>query len=245
MMLAKDPEQRPSTNEMSETLTYIHSCFEEGRIEELTYIEKTNPTKHLSQDEEQKKTQDIARAAEKINGGKSKTLKSHPSLKKKKSTKFRKKKKAVFAGPVFDIFLKYTIPIAVSVILYFTAGFVYSMIEEKPPEFDFKGMKSSVECSSCGNLEIKNVIDITKCKCSKCGGQEWFAYTCNNCNKIFPWDEDKIAAEEEKLEKAGADDTEYDSLYVCPYCKSADIVPLPWEHLAHNQNSQQTSSKKD
>jgi len=245
MMLAKDPEQRPSVSEVFETLTYIHSCFEKGCIEELTYIEKTNPTKHLSPEKEQKKTKDIARAAEKINVEKNPIIKGHTSIKKKKIKRFKKKHTTIFAGPVVDIALKYVIPIVVSVVLYFTAGFVYSMIQEKPPEFDFKGIKSAIECSSCGNLEIKSVIDITNCKCNKCGKQEWFAYTCNKCNKIFPWDEEKIAEEEAELEKSGADDSEYDSLYVCPYCKSADISPLPWEQLEHNEKLPKKTLKKD
>jgi len=247
MMLAKDLEQRPSTIEIDETLSYIHSCFQNGRIEELTYIEKTDPTQQQTPELEEKKTQDIERAASKIKA-KNKTLinnKSSVKTKKKRVQHIKKTKKPILESiPLLGEFLKFFIPLSVGIILYFAAGFVYSMIEKKPPEFDFKGLKSAVECSNCGNIDIKEVINIKQCKCPKCGGQEWFAYTCGNCHKIFPWDEDEIVKEEEKLEQAGADDAMFEDLYVCPYCKSADIYVLPWEQATHKEHGQRTLKER-
>ena len=228
MMLSKVPEQRPTPLDLKETLTYIQNCFETGDVDSLTYIEKTNLTKTLQPEEIEKQTQNIAHAVENLNNQKtsSLTLKNIKSKKKKvKKARQKRKKKPIIIPSLYKIL----IPIFIATMLYLALIFAQKLMEGEKEKFNFKGIKSALECANCGNLEIKEVIDITEDKCPKCGGQEWFAYICNNCEKIFPWDEDKLDQKAEELEKSGKEND--DSLYVCPYCQSSDISPLPWERI--------------
>ena len=227
MMLSKTPEQRPSPLDLKETLTYILNCFQNGNLESLTYIEKTNLTSTLSPEKAEEQTKNIALAVENLNNQKtsSLTVKKIPTKKlKKKRIKHKKKKKPIIIPSLYKVI----VPILIATMIYFALIFAQKLMQGDEVKYDFKGIKSALECSKCGNLEVKEVIDISEDRCPKCGGQEWFAYVCNTCGKVFPWDEEQLDKKAEELEKAGEDD---ESLYVCPYCHSSDISPLPWERV--------------
>ena len=100
-------------------------------------------------------------------------------------------------------------------VLFFAAHVASSFLMQEPAEEAVTGVPAVVICEKCGNVETKPVTDIRDSKCSKCGGQEWYAVKCSKCGKYFPLNEDKFNDED-------LDDDEVDSVleqrYTCPFC---------------------------
>ncbi len=76
------------------------------------------------------------------------------------------------------------------------------------------GALTVTRCTKCGNIEEKNIVDISSDKCSVCGGQTGTAWKCADCGETFSVTPSAID------DKSGAE-------FKCPKCASLKTSPLP------------------
>lgn len=216
LMLAKDQTKRPSPEELNTTASYLSKCFGQDDSELLTYLPKEIPTlEEKTPEEELQKTQDVAKAMEKLNEKTS--LKVHiqsQGVPVSKGSMYKTKKAEV------NILTKVAVAVIGFFVIYYGAGIIISFFTPEIPKYDFKGIPNMVMCSQCGNIEEEPVINIKNNKCSKCGGQDWFAFQCMDCKKKFPWDENAHDSSNIK------NPDELDKIYTCPYCGSQNIEQI-------------------
>lgn len=215
MMLSKDPDQRPSPEELKTTTTYLAKCFgeEEGKL--LTYLPNSIPTlEEKTPEEELQKTQDVAAAMEKLNEKTSLKVHIGSHTPPTKGSMYKKKPLQT------NLITKIAIAAIGFFIIYYATAFVRSFFVPPTPKYDFKGIPAMVMCNNCGHIEQEPVINIKDNKCSKCGGQDWFAFQCMDCKKKFPWDE--TVHDTSNLENTD----EIENIYICPYCKSKNIEQM-------------------
>lgn len=211
MMLSKNPEQRPSPEVLNTTFSFLSKCFENDDKKLLTYLEKSAPSlEQKNPEDELQKTNDLTQAVAKL----------------KEATKLQVHlygaKVPVSSRSMITIapnakFVQLAIAILAFIFIYYSSQMVMSLFREKIPEYDFKGIPTMVMCEKCGFIEEQPVIDIMDSRCSKCRGQNWQAMHCFQCNKDFPFNEDKY--NDSNINNPD----QLDNIYRCPFCKSKKI----------------------
>ena len=231
-MLAKEPELRPGPDELVQCFRYMVKCLENNAKNKLTYLEKTamslEDTKSFGHPTEQKETineaiDNFSKAAKVDLPAKTKPA---PGQKAKPVVSFSRRSTG---GRLKSMALKAITALIVFFAIYALTVLIVSAFSGSDKSvYDFNGIPSVVECESCGDIEVKPVINIDDCHCEKCGGHEWFALRCRKCGKIFPLNENILAEKEAAL---GDDATEEDNLIKCPFCGSSDYLEIEPEDL--------------
>ncbi len=220
-MLSKDSALRPSPTELQKSFAYLKECFDESLDKQATYVRSSGrkpleDTRALKPSPESRKT--INETIEKF----SKETDTHfPSPPSHQHAPAARKPPRPMSRQRFNLrafFAKAAVMLVVFFALYSVALLAGNAFRSEP-ESSFKGIPSVVACENCGNIEVKDVLDISSCKCDKCGGQEWFAVRCAKCGKLFPLNEDKLADMADSLSDDEYD-AEFDTLVTCPYCGS-------------------------
>jgi serine/threonine protein kinase/CheY-like chemotaxis protein len=126
--------------------------------------------------------------------------------------------------------------IALSVLLLLvsvTAGIVgYNIFNRtETPAAVIQGPPMAVICKKCNFTEERRIKDISQAKCTRCSGQVAAAMKCSKCNQVFPLPEinniEKMTPEE--YSKAS------ETLYKCPSCGSAKFAAVPVSNPAPAQ----------
>ena len=222
MMLDKQADRRPSPGELQNTFEYINSCLQGTSGEELTYLDTSNSSlDERSQEAVVEVHQQVQSVVENISNNADATLHTQrwekglpfniPSFKK---NSFQTKK----------ILIRTLLGVLLFLLLYFSANFIASSLMEVASEELPEGVPAVVICEKCGNVETKPVMDIRKCKCSKCGGQDWYALKCTHCGKYYPLNEDKFNDEDFEGDDV---DSVFEKRYTCPFCGTKDAVEDP------------------
>ena len=220
-MLSKDPEKRPGPKELLTSFAYLKECFDENSEKSPTYM-RSEPEKSLEETRAFKPSEESRKTIDETIENFSKEADVHLSPPRRPQQPTTK----TVSRPTVRTHLKakaFLLRAAVMLVVFFgfygIALVAGNALRGTQSTSYFKGVPSAVICENCGNVEVRNVLDIYNCKCSKCGGQEWFAVRCAECGKIFPLDEDKLNKEAETLSDDEYD-TEFDTLVTCPYCGS-------------------------
>ena len=222
MMLEKHSDRRPSPTELKSTFEYINACLQGISGKELTYLDTSNSSlKEISQDavvEVHKKVQSVVDNIS-SNADVSLHTKRWEHGLPFKVPSFRKQ-----SFNIKKILTNIALAALVFGVLYFSALFVSSLFVKEPAEAAISGVPSVVVCEKCGNVETKPVADIKNCRCSKCGGQEWYAVKCSKCGKYFPLNENKFS--DEDLEEEDIDAV-FEKRYTCPFCGNHESETEP------------------
>jgi len=218
MMMAKQPSFRPSPQELKSLFAHINDNIAGKSETQLSYL------KNLKQVDDEKQhdspPQKTDEKIEKTVSVFSKATKVPLYIKNKERKSPLSKSSSVLKKFEFkELFIKVSLALFVFIVLYSTTIIIHSLFSKSTVEYDFKGIPSVVICEKCGYKEKKPVIDIRDSRCSKCGGQDWYAVQCSQCEKYFPLNEDKFNDED----LSGEDiDLALEKLYSCPFCKSKE-----------------------
>ena len=218
MMLEKHPDRRPSPTELQTTFEYINSCLQGTSGKELTYIDASSASlAERSKEDVAKVHKKVQNVVDNISSNADVTLhtKRWEHGLPFKIPPFRKK-----SFNIKKVLINTVLSALVFGVLYFASQLAATFLMQEPAEEAVMGVPAVVVCEKCGNVETKPVTDIKKCRCSKCGGQEWFAVECTNCGKYYPLNEDEFNDED-------LDDDEFDAVlkkrYTCPFCGNSEF----------------------
>ena len=223
-MLSKEMDDRPTPTSVLEELRKIKTELTKGRQSNLTYgvtnrlanAEGGRPSSAAASKKRPAKAPTNRKTPSKSLDGKQSEEAPFPSF-KKAPTKLER----ILNKP----FVKIAVAIAIFAAVYLATHLATNLFAGSSDEVLLKGVPSVVICPKCGNVEVKDVADITKTRCSKCGAQEWFAEGCAKCHRIFPMDESKF-------DDSDIDDIDQlDQEDKCPYCGSSDIRPVTPNNL--------------
>lgn len=217
MMLNKKPDKRPSPRELQSTFEYINACLQGTSGKTLTYLETAGAA---SDDTSQEAVAEVHKKVQKVVDHISSQADAELHTQRWenglpfKVPPFNKK-----SFPIKKIMIHTLLGVLLFAILYFAANFVATFLMQEVSEEELQGVPAVVICEKCGNVETKPVVDIRRTKCSKCGGQEWYAVKCSHCGKYFPLNEDKFNDEDFDGEDV---DALFDKIYTCPFCGTHD-----------------------
>lgn len=109
--------------------------------------------------------------------------------------------------------------ITVLVILTFAWLGYYLNILLLEPKHSEPGALITIDCSKCGLIDRIRTVDVTKCKCKKCGSAVGYAMKCGSCGKSFPYIAPSIADYADKK----AIMLKLQEARKCHYCGSAKV----------------------
>jgi len=213
-MLAKNSTHRPTPQEIKKTFKYIlNACYGENGAtltyaqQSITSIEETSIFT-VPEDLEEKTEQAVQAVEEQANV----TLKPR----NRNIFKSRRKKLKIESNKIYITLLC----IAIFLLLFIAANSLSSYLFYNKPAHDFIGPEIVVTCDECAFTEVRNVVNIEKMRCSKCGGKIHFTRYCNKCHRLFPYRDDIFDFDKIKSEY------DYDEVFRCPFCKSKDTKEI-------------------
>jgi len=221
MMLAKIPSLRPFPQDLEKTFSYMNECLNKQSVKQLTYFERP------------KKTVDepLPRVIEKADEKIEEVLSDFSRATNVSLHTKNWKRTVALAMPALDLkefnlkelFTKVILVLVIFFAIYFTIGVVQSIFTETLPKYDFKGIFSVVICEKCENMDEKPVIDIRESKCDECGGQDWYAIHCRQCDRYFPLNENKFNDDDLSIDDM---DAELEKMYSCSFCNSPNTEKI-------------------
>lgn len=200
-MMDKNPENRPSLNEVEAVFNHI-----------LKYIAVRPPegVKEVTADasfKKAKKDLDVLTDAT-------------PALAAKKEI-FHKKFISLLTFAKFGFARSIAVIMLLIGLSVFSGFLIYNSFidrgEQSPP-----GSLSAVACLKCKKAYEKRIIDIKNAQCVHCGGAIAYRQKCCNCNFEFPYKSPATIPENFKLAAEMMAE-----LNKCPKCSSPDTEPAP------------------